>query len=168
MKLFLAMSVGLTLGAACSPPPPPQEPAPPIRSGSSLLINMAPSGPLRFDGAYDFDLLDEVSGKACAEESDRQRYWIGMNDLDGLARDPVTRQAIAAAALDAIGRLDGADTILLTRVVADGKNGVRVCATVFGRGVRITKAGRASAAQSDVSSEPTSASPVSTPPPPQK
>ena len=151
------MGVGVALTAACSPPPPPQEPAPPIRSGSSLLINMSPSGPLHFDGAYDFDLLDEVSGKACAEESDRQRYWIGMNELDGLARDPVTRQAIAAAALDAIGRLDGADTILLTRVVADGKNGVRVCATVFGRGVRITKAGHPSAAQPESSPEPSTA-----------
>jgi hypothetical protein len=139
-SLLMVMLVG------CATPPPPQEPAAPVRSGSSLLINVAPSGGPHFEGAYDFDLLDEVSGKACAEEADRTRYWIGMNDLESLARDPITKQAIAAAALDAIGRLADADTILITRVVADGKNGVRVCATVYGRAVRLMKAGHSAAA----------------------
>jgi hypothetical protein len=85
-------------------------------------------------------------GKACAEDSDRTQYWVGMNDLEALAHDRVTKQAIAAAALDAIGPLTDADTILITRVVADGKNGVRVCASVYGRAVRLTKAAAGSAA----------------------
>jgi hypothetical protein len=105
-----------------------------------LLLKVPVTGGLRLEGAYDFELLDEIGGKACAEEGDRMQYWIGLNDLDGLAHDPLTKQAIAAAALDAIGRLDDADTILITRVVADGKNGVRVCASVIGRAVRLTKA----------------------------
>lgn len=105
-----------------------------------MLLKVPVTGGLRLEGAYDFELLDEIGGKACAEEGDRMQYWIGLNDLDGLAHDPLTKQAIAAAALDAIGRLDDADTILITRVVADGKNGVRVCASVIGRAVRLTKA----------------------------
>jgi len=55
--------------------------------------------------------------------------------------DRTTQQAIAAAAYEAISRLSGADTILITRVVAEGQGSGRVCATVHGRGVRIIKEG---------------------------
>jgi hypothetical protein len=137
--VWSVVALGMVVGCAV-PPPPIVEPSPPIRSGSSLLLKVPVSGGLKLNGAYDFELLDEVAGKACAEDGDRIQYWIGLNDLEGLAHDRVTKQAIAAAALDAIGRLADADTILITRVVADGKNGVRVCASVYGRAVRLTKA----------------------------
>ena len=63
--------------------------------------------------------------------------------------DRTTQQAIAAAAYEAISRLAGADTILITRVVAEGQGSGRVCATIHGRGVRLIKDGESSEPEED-------------------
>ena len=109
-------------------------------SGSSLLLDVTPRPP-SFAGAYDFDLLEQVGGKACITRGNNSStYWLGMTELAKLSSDSLTREAIAAAAFDAISRLDEADTLVLTRVVAEGNGVHRVCATVYGRGVRLKKA----------------------------
>lgn len=91
-------------------------------------------------GGYDFDLLDDVAGKACAVTGATTTYWVGIGDLGKVSPDLLTRQAIAAAALDSIAHVTGADTLLITRVVTEGKGPNKVCATVVGRAVRLTKA----------------------------
>ncbi|MEO8846134.1 MAG: hypothetical protein ABI591_24820 [Kofleriaceae bacterium] len=63
-----------------------------------------------------------------------------MADVAKLSSDPLTQQAIAAAVMDAVARLDDTDAILMTRVVTESKGSDRICATVVGRGIRLTKA----------------------------
>jgi len=104
------------------------------------VLNLNPQNTPPVVGAYDFELLEEVSGSECASARGPQAYWVGLNDLDMMTSDRATRQAIAAAAHVAISGLDGADTMVITRVVAKGKDGDTVCATVFGRGVKLVKA----------------------------
>lgn len=92
-------------------------------------------------GSYDFDLLGQGVGKGCVTRGLDAVYWVGMNDVASLSDDPLTRQAIAAAMLDAVERLEDADSILLTSVFTESKeSGRQVCATVAGRGIRIKKA----------------------------
>ncbi len=108
-------------------------------SGSSQLLNLTPAPPT-FVGGFDFELFGQVEGKSCADRKNTEStYWVGVTDLAKVSSDPLTRRAIAAAAFDAISHLD-ADSLVLTRVVAEGHGPDRVCATVFGRAVRLTKA----------------------------
>jgi hypothetical protein len=132
----------VVFAAACVPeaPPPPVTPA---ISGAGLLINVAPSNRPALVGNLDFELLGAGSGKACVARGSETRYWLKMDDLT-LPTDALTKQAIAAAMTDAISRLDDVDTILVTRIVTEGKGPDHVCATVTGRGVRFIKAGRSS------------------------
>jgi hypothetical protein len=109
-------------------------------SGSSLFVDLAPRGSPPVIGAYDFELLGSGAGKACATRGDHVTYWVGLADLDRMSDDELTRQAIAAAALDAISRLDDVDSIVITRVTAEAKTEDVVCATLVGRGVRLLKA----------------------------
>ena len=122
----------------CAPAAVPR-PRPAI-SGSTLFVNVRPTNTPPLLGAYDFDLLGPGAGEACATRGSATLYWVGMNDLSRLSSDELTRQAIAAAALDAISRLDKADTILLTRVVTMARGPDRICATVTGRGIHLKKA----------------------------
>ncbi len=122
--------------------------------GSSLLVSMQPGNQPAMVGALDFELLDSGVGKACVNRLTPTTYWVGMTDLAKLSADELTRQAIAAAATDAISRLDlsglptaadgglpsTVDTILLTHVVTEGKGPDRVCATITGRGIHLVKA----------------------------
>jgi len=121
----------LLCSAACAP-------ALQEHTGAGLL-NVTPQPP-RFAGSYDFDLLNVVAGKACAAHGASKIYWVGIDDLRKMSNDETTQQAIAAAAYDAISRLDDVDTIVITRVVAESQTSDRVCATVYGRGVRLAKA----------------------------
>jgi hypothetical protein len=109
-------------------------------SGSSMLVDLAPHGSPSVVGAYDFELLGGGAGKACVSRDDRATYWVGLADLDTMSDDPLTRQAIAAAALDAISRLEDVDSIVITRVTTEAKGEDTVCATLVGRGVRLLKA----------------------------
>ena len=109
--------------------------------GSSLVLDLSPVARPMVVGSYDFDLLGSGAGKACLSRGGHTAYWIGVQALDRLSSDPLTRNAIAAAALDAISRLDETvDSIVLTSVVATASDARTVCATVKGRGVRLTKA----------------------------
>ena len=118
-------------------------------SGSSLVLDMNPRAP-HFEGSYDFDLLASVAGKSCVSRSNTSStYWVGMVNLKAMAKDDLTREAIAAAAYDAISRLSDADSIVVTRVVTEGKGIQRVCATVYGRGVRLKKGRRITPSATD-------------------
>lgn len=129
----LALSVGL---AGCANKPEV--------SGSALVLSMQP-GPPQFVGAYDFDLLAPVHGDACAtrasDGTEASIYWLRGAGLDKLAPDALTAHAIGAAAFDAMKSAADADTLVVTRVLAEGHGPGKVCATVFGRPVRLTKAG---------------------------
>jgi hypothetical protein len=115
-------------------------PAPRQVSGSTMLVDLAPHGSPPVVGAYDFELLGSGAGKACVSRDDRATYWVGLADLDRMSDDPLTRQAIAAAALDAISRLEDVDSIVITRITTEAKGDDKVCATLVGRGVRLLKA----------------------------
>lgn len=112
-------------------------------NGSALVVNMQPAPPA-FVGAYDFDLLAPVHGKACVSRSgdgtEASVYWLRGAGLDKLAPDGLTAHAIGAAAFDAMKSTADADTLVVTRVLAEGHGPDKVCATVFGRPVRLTKA----------------------------
>ena len=129
----LAVSLGL-VGCATKPEV----------NGSALVVNMQPARP-QFVGAYDFDLLAPVHGKACVTRSsdgvEASMYWLRGADLDKLAPDALTAHAIGAAVFDAMKSTADADTLVVTRVLAEGHGPDKVCATVFGRPVRLTKAG---------------------------
>jgi hypothetical protein len=113
-------------------------------NGGALVVNMQPPAP-QLVGAYDFDLLDAVQGRSCVTRSsdgtEPSIYWFRGAGLDKLAPDPLTAHAIGAAAFDAMKRAPTADSLVITRVVAEGHGPDKVCAFVFGRGVRLTKAG---------------------------
>jgi hypothetical protein len=113
-------------------------------NGSALVVNMQPAPP-QFAGAYDFDLLAPVRGEACVTRSsdgaEASIYWLRGAGLDKLAPDALTAHAIGAAAFDAMKSAADADTLVVTRVLAEGHGPDKVCATVFGRPVRLTKAG---------------------------
>lgn len=140
---------------ACAPPPAIVHNE---TSGAALLVDMHPTGRPPLNGAYDFEMLDEVSGKGCATRGIGTTYWIGLTDLTQYSSDQLTRQAIAAAAIDSIGRLDKVDTLLVTRVVAEGQGPDKVCATVVGRAIHLVKYGETSPKRND--------KPVSPPLPP--
>lgn len=135
--------VAVTVAVGCEAPKPPEEPAPPRPeiTGAGLILDLSPANRPSIQGNYGFELLDEVSGLACATTDMRRqiRYWIGMPELDKLAPDRLTQQAIAAAVHEAISGLEKADSFILTRFVSESKGPDTICVTVFGRGVRLTK-----------------------------
>ena len=130
------------LATGCAHDPQPQAPRPET-TGGALVLDLAPSNRPPIYGGYGFELLDEVSGKTCVTSAMRStiRYWFGMPDLTKLTSDRLTQQAIASAAHDAISRLEDADTIVITRFVTESQGPDKICATVFGRAVRLTKEG---------------------------
>jgi hypothetical protein len=111
--------------------------------GGGAMLNMMPLAPPQFVGHYDFDLLEAVQGTACVQRSENpvRAYWIAeVPFAKSLPRDALTTGAITAASVDAIGKNPQADTILVTRVVTQGKTPDEVCAYVFGRAVKLKKA----------------------------
>jgi hypothetical protein len=139
MDRYLLWGAGLLVGVGL-----PGCAAKPEVNGSALVVNMQPAPP-QFTGAYDFDLLAPVRGESCATRSsdgaEASIYWLRGAGLDKLAPDALTAHAIGAAAFDAMKHAADADTLVVTRVLAEGHGSDRVCATVFGRPVRLTKAG---------------------------
>jgi hypothetical protein len=108
----------------------------------STMLDVQPRRPT-FAGQFDFDLLGQVRGTACLKKSsgfddDKIIYWLASPAFKDIPND--SRGPIAAAALNAIDNLAGADTIVVTRVVTEPKGNDEVCAYVYGRGIRLTKA----------------------------
>jgi hypothetical protein len=88
-------------------------------------------------GTYDFELLGNVVGNGCAEagsDLSLSAAVLGVHLGSGLVG-----QAEAAAVFDALSKLQGADTVVITRTLTDGDTSSRVCATIYGRAVRLTK-----------------------------
>lgn len=116
-------------------------PKPPLVNGSAVFVDVAPANRPSMIGSYDFDLLGQGAGQACANRGSSTTYWIGMNDLSELSADALSKKAIAAAAHDAMSRIeDEVDTLLITSVFVMAKTEYSACATVRGRGVRLKKA----------------------------
>ena len=119
----------------------------PEMSGSALPLNMQPSPP-RFVGAYDFDLLDAVQGRSCVTRpslgDQASIYWFAGAGLEKLSPDALTEHSIGAAAFEALKNSPDADSIVVTRVVAEGHGPDKVCTTVYGRAIRLKKARKAS------------------------
>jgi len=117
-------------------------------SGSALALNMQPSPP-RFTGAYDFDLLDAVQGRSCVTRSgpgeQASIYWFAGAGLEKLSPDALTANSIGAAAFEALKNSPDTDSIVVTRVVAEGRGPDKVCTTVYGRAIRLKKASEPSA-----------------------
>ncbi len=108
-------------------------------NGGAVLVNMQPSPP-SFSGTYDFDLVNDVTGKACVYrgvESDEQ-YWVIAPGLERSSGDAATDQAMHAAVFNAV-RSNDADTMLLTSVVSKTDENGKTCATVYGKAVKIRK-----------------------------
>lgn len=116
-----------------------------VKGGAMLSVQ--PAERPHFVGSYDFDLLGPVRGKACVKRSSTTasthiEYWLGELPFEGKPpKDSLTLGAIAAASTDAIDMITGADTILVTRVITEGTSPDQVCAYVYGRAVRLKKAG---------------------------
>ena len=102
---------------------------------------MAPGTGPGFAGAYDFDLLAPVWGQGCATNRDSTTYWAAVEGADLAHKNPLVMSAEAAAVFDALSKVKDADTILLTRMTAEAPNSGKVCVTVWGRAVRLKKAG---------------------------
>lgn len=116
-----------------------------------MLLDLKPINGPALEGSLGFDLLDQIVGKNCATRGDDTVYWFGFSDLAKVGPDLLTRQAIAAAAFDAIANIQDADSFVLTYVLAQAKGPDKVCAEVHGRAVRLTKGGTAPTAGSDAS-----------------
>lgn len=130
----------IVTGCAETAPVVKQEPEP-ERTGSALILDLNPTGRPDIAGRFGFELIEGVGvGKACVDRASTTEYWLGWSDLTKLKVDWLTRQAIAAAAFDALSRLEDADTIVVTRVLVEGKGSPRVCASVYGRALKLTKA----------------------------
>ena len=114
--------------------------------GTRTLVNMMPAAPPGFTTGYDFDLLDPVEGKGCiGGKPGEVVYWTSVAGVGPSPRNMSTQMdaAESAAVFDALEKSIGADGFILTRAryETSGVNGI--CATVWGRGVRLKQAGAA-------------------------
>ena len=138
-------------------------------SGAGVFLDFAPANRPALVGALDFDLLAAGTGSACVQRNSGKSFWVSFPAVAELEVDELTRDAIAAAVMDAVSRLEDVDGILLTRIVTEGRGTDRVCAKIVGRGVRLKKAAIAESAHQASSSAPPPVAPsvpaVPVPPP---
>lgn len=107
---------------------------------TKVLVNVTPSVPPAFSGTYDFDLLEPVVGSACVTRSDSTEYAVAIVGASPLGTGGGLRgKAEAAAMIDALARVPGADSILVTRTAMEGDLEISICARVWGRAVRLKK-----------------------------
>ena len=133
--------LGIAMGwLGCEPPRRPERPEPPPEhTGGLMLLDLKPRNGPPLEGSVGFELLEAIVGKSCAERGDATVYWFGFGDLSRVGPDGLTRQAVAAAAFDAISNLQDADSLVVTYVLAQAKGPNKVCAEVHGRAVRLVK-----------------------------
>jgi len=113
-------------------------------------VNMHPGNRPAMVGAYDFDILQEVDGQGCV----RTILFFPITPAYTAHGTPVTdtgwgygtRGAHAAATFDALGKVPGADSMIVTRSMVDGFSIPLIygshCAEVWGKAVRLKKAAR--------------------------
>lgn len=134
----IAVLASLLLGAFCGCSAPLRD--------AKMLVRTTPANAPQMLGTYDFDLLEVVTAKACVEPNDRTIYRTVILGVDTKTDDGThMARAEGAAIFEAIGKVQGADALLVTRIRTEaetpdflGQNG-RACSTVWGRGVRLKK-----------------------------
>ena len=123
------------------------------------VVRVAPEGAPRMVGTYDFDLLGEAQGQACAElgplhgqirdvivNGKLARYSVSVAGATLEGDDELTRQAQSAAVFTALSGLNGADVMFITRAIVTPESPERLCAHVWGQAVRLKKGGVTSSA----------------------
>jgi hypothetical protein len=149
-QLSLALGAALACSACV-----PRNVVPPTTAGAQTHVDMAPTMGPEFAGTYDFDLLGEVQGDACAAftgSADQFGYRkVLVNGqpqyfhvaVTGLTPNPnasaIEIQAEQAALFDALNKLQGADVIFVTRSRVLPKTADEVCTTVWGQVARLKK-----------------------------
>jgi hypothetical protein len=151
MTLELASALGAvlvgTVGCAVGPPSAPSTYA------ARSLVNMGPGSAPAVSGTYDFDLLGEAQGTACAEWGQRNaggfftvmvngrpaNYAVALAGATLASDDVRVNQAEAAAVFDALSKLKGSDVFFATRSVVQSETPERICATVWGQVARLKK-----------------------------
>ena len=126
----LAACGGVPIGKTSSPTQP----------GVHTTFDVVPKGAPGYVTGYDFELLDAVQGTACYSRTDPNSFSAVVPGVDlTVATDYIATNALNAAAIDAISKLQGADTILITRMRTTKENDDKTCATIDGRGIRLLK-----------------------------
>lgn len=118
---------------------------PPGAVSGGAFSNAQPANGIAMTGAYDFDMLAEISGRGCVKRGDTAgpnsvRYWFA-GDGTRIAGEPLVSTVRGLAMLDALADEKGVDTIFVTRFIVTSK-GDETCGEVFGRGIRYKKAVR--------------------------
>lgn len=65
---------------------------------------------------------------------------IRLPGLEKLSTDALTAHSIGAAAFEALKNSPDADSIVVTRVVAESHGPDKVCTTIYGRAIKLRKA----------------------------
>ena len=107
--------------------------------GGRQYLNTMPVVPPQFAGTLDFDLLDTVVGKGCAELEGTTTYSVMMVGSRVGSGSGLIEQSEAAAVVDALSKIKDAETMLVTRSISEGDTTKKVCTTVFGRAIRLKK-----------------------------
>jgi hypothetical protein len=111
----------------------------PMRSkqeGIRSTIDVTPKNAPGLGGGYEFDLLDAVEGTACVAPTDADVFTATIPGFEPTKGDIFDQRAEGAALYDAMGKAQGADTLLVTWVKIVSQDGKK-CATVHARGVRL-------------------------------
>jgi hypothetical protein len=100
------------------------------------MIDVTPKNAPGLGGGYAFDLLGAVEGAACVADADVNVYTASIPGFAPTQDDYLSQRAEGAALYDAMGKAQGADTLLVTwvKIVTEGE---KKCATVHARGVRL-------------------------------
>jgi hypothetical protein len=110
--------------------------AAPKQEGIRSTIDVTPKNAPGLGGGYAFDLLGAVEGAACVAAEDVNVYTATIPGFSATQDDYLSQRAEGAALYDAMGKAQGADTLLVTwvKIVTEGE---KKCATVHARGVRL-------------------------------
>jgi hypothetical protein len=117
------------------------------------VVDVGPGSAPKVVGTYDFDLLGEAQGQACAEWGTRRGEFFREVLVNGKpaffsasvagatfkSDDARIQQAENAAVFTALSGLNGADLMFVTRSIVTPETSERVCAHVWGQAVRLKK-----------------------------
>jgi hypothetical protein len=100
------------------------------------LVTLTPPAPA-MAGTYDFELLSPIVGRGCVERG--SGAFVSATVLGVRLESGLIGQSQAAAVFDAMSKVSGVDAILVTRMLTEGDISAKLCTTVHGRAVRLTK-----------------------------